>query len=144
MNILITGGTGFIGSNLCKKLLLEGNKITCIDNNFTGSIENVKDCLDNPNFTFINHNVIEPIQLENISKIDQIYHLACPASPKAYQSDPLFTLKTNIFGTINLLELAKTHNARILLSSTSEIYGDPKISPQTEEYWGNVNPIGIR
>lgn len=144
MNIVITGGTGFIGSNLCKKLLLEGNTITCIDNNFTGSIENVKDCLDNPNFTFINHNVIEPIQLENISKIDQIYHLACPASPKAYQSDPLFTLKTNIFGTINLLELAKIHNARILLSSTSEVYGDPKISPQIEEYWGNVNPIGIR
>ena len=144
MNIVITGGTGFIGSNLCKKLLLEGNKITCIDNNFTGSIENIKECLDNPNFTFINHNVIEPIQLENISKIDQIYHLACPASPKAYQSDPLFTLKTNIFGTINLLELAKTHNARILLSSTSEVYGDPKISPQIEEYWGNVNPIGIR
>jgi len=144
MNIVITGGTGFIGSNLCKKLLSEGNKITCIDNNFTGSIENVKDCLDNPKFTFINHNVIEPIQLENISKIDQIYHLACPASPKAYQSDPLFTLKTNIFGTINLLELAKTHNARILLSSTSEVYGDPKISPQIEEYWGNVNPIGIR
>ena len=144
MNIVITGGTGFIGSNLCKKLLLEGNTITCIDNNFTGSIENVKDCLDNPNFTFINHNVIEPIQLENISKIDQIYHLACPASPKAYQSDPLFTLKTNIFGTINLLELAKIHNARILLSSTSEVYGDQKISPQIEEYWGNVNPIGIR
>lgn len=112
--------------------------------NLTGSIENIKECLDNPNFTFINHNVIEPVQLDNISKIDQIYHLACPASPKAYQSDPLFTLKTNIFGTINLLELAKTHNARILLSSTSEVYGDPKISPQIEEYWGNVNPIGIR
>ena len=99
MNIVITGGTGFIGSNLCKKLLLEGNKITCIDNNFTGSLENIKECLENPNFSFINHNVIEPIKLENISKIDQIYHLACPASPKAYQSDPLFTLKTNIFGT---------------------------------------------
>ena len=144
MNIVITGGTGFIGSNLCKKLLLEGNKITCIDNNFTGSLENIKDCLENPNFSFINHNVIEPIKLENISKIDQIYHLACPASPKAYQSDPLFTLKTNIFGTMHLLDLAKTHNARILLSSTSEVYGDPQISPQIEEYWGNVNPIGIR
>ena len=144
MNIVITGGTGFIGSNLCKKLLLEGNKITCIDNNFTGSLENIKECLENPNFSFINHNVIEPIKLENISKIDQIYHLACPASPKAYQSDPLFTLKTNIFGTMHLLDLAKTHNARILLSSTSEVYGDPQISPQIEEYWGNVNPIGIR
>jgi UDP-glucuronate decarboxylase len=144
MNIVITGGTGFIGSNLCKKLLLEGNKITCIDNNFTGSLENIKECLENPNFSFINHNVIEPINLENISKIDQIYHLACPASPKAYQSDPLFTLKTNIFGTMHLLDLAKAHNARILLSSTSEVYGDPQISPQIEEYWGNVNPIGIR
>lgn len=146
MNIVITGGTGFIGSNLCKKLLSEGNKIVCIDNNFTGSIDNIKDCLDNPNFVFVNHNVIEPLKLNNINinKIDQIYHLACPASPKAYQSDPLFTLKTNILGTINLLEVAKLYNASILLSSTSEVYGDPKISPQTEEYWGNVNPIGIR
>jgi len=144
MNIVITGGTGFIGSNLCKKLLLEGNKIICIDNNFTGSLENIQDCLENPNFTFINHNVIEPLHLENIEKIDQIYNLACPASPKAYQSDPLFTLNTNILGTVNLLELAKKHNARILLSSTSEVYGDPKISPQIEEYWGNVNPVGIR
>ena len=144
MNIVITGGTGFIGSNLCKKLLSDGNKIICIDNNFTGSIENIQDCLENPNFTFINHNVIEPLHLENITKIDQIYNLACPASPKAYQSDPLFTLNTNILGTVNLLELAKKHNARILLSSTSEVYGDPKISPQIEEYWGNVNPVGIR
>ena len=144
MNIVITGGTGFIGSNLCKKLLSDGNKIICIDNNFTGSIENIQDCLENPNFTFINHNVIEPLHLENIGKIDQIYNLACPASPKAYQSDPLFTLNTNILGTVNLLELAKKHNARILLSSTSEVYGDPKISPQIEEYWGNVNPVGIR
>jgi len=144
MNVIISGGTGFIGSNLCKKLLFEGNKVICIDNNFSGSIDNIKDCLQHPNFTFIEHNVIEPINLEHITKLDQIYHLACPASPKAYQLDPLYTLKTNIFGTINMLELAKSYNARILLSSTSEVYGDPAISPQIEEYWGNVNPIGIR
>lgn len=148
MNILITGGSGFIGSNLCKKLLLEknleNNKIICVDNNYSGSKKNIEELLDNPNFTFIYHNIIEPLELDENIKLDQIYHFACPASPVAYQADPIFTLKTNVLGIINVLELAKKHNATILLSSTSEVYGDPKESPQTEEYWGNVNPIGIR
>ena len=148
MNILITGGSGFIGSNLCKKLLLEknleNNRIICVDNNYSGSKKNIEELLDNPNFTFINHNIIEPLELDENIKLDQIYHLACPASPLAYQADPIFTLKTNVLGIINVLEIAKKHNATILLSSTSEVYGDPKESPQVEEYWGNVNPIGIR
>ena len=148
MNILITGGSGFIGSNLCKKLLLEknleNNRIICVDNNYSGSKKNIEELLDNPNFTFINHNIIEPLELDENIKLDQIYHLACPASPVAYQADPIFTLKTNVLGIINVLEIAKKYNATILLSSTSEVYGDPKESPQVEEYWGNVNPIGIR
>jgi len=140
MKILVTGGTGFIGNHLCRRLLSEGNSIICLDNNFTGSLNNIKDLLDNPNFEFISHNIINPIYFE----VDQIYHLACPASPPAYQIDPIFTVKTNVLGTMNALEIAKKSKARLLLTSTSEVYGDPHISPQVEEYWGNVNPIGIR
>ena len=140
MIILITGGTGFIGNHLCRKLLKEGHNIICLDNNFTGNINNIKDMMDNKNFEFIRHDITIPIYLE----VDQIYHLACPASPKAYQYNSIKTIKTNILGTMNALGIAKRTKARILLTSTSEVYGDPKISPQVEEYWGNVNPIGIR
>jgi len=140
MKILITGGTGFIGNHLCRKLLNEGHFVICLDNNFTGSMDNIQDMRNNPNFEFIRHDITLPILLE----IDQIYHLACPASPKAYQYNAIKTIKTNILGTLNALGIAKRTKAKILLTSTSEVYGDPKISPQTEEYWGNVNPIGIR
>ena len=140
MKILITGGTGFIGNYLCRRLLNEGHYIICLDNNFTGNMENIKDMINNSNFEFIRHDITQSILLE----VDQIYHLACPASPKSYQYNAIKTIKTNILGTLNALGIAKRTKARILLTSTSEIYGDPKISPQVEEYWGNVNPIGIR
>jgi len=140
MKILVTGGTGFIGSHLCQKLLEQGHYVICLDNNFTGSMDNIKHLRNNLNFEFIRHDITHPITLE----IDQIYHLACPASPDAYQYNPIKTIKTNVMGTINVLGLAKRTKARVLLSSTSEVYGDPEISPQVEEYWGNVNPIGIR
>ena len=140
--ILIAGGCGFIGSNLCIRLLNENNKIICVDNLFSGKIENIKTCIDNNNFTFINHNIIEPLHIDN--EIDEIYHLACPASPPIYQKDPIYTLKTNFVGTMNLLELARIKSAKILLASTSEIYGEPQVSPQPETYRGNVNTIGIR
>jgi len=139
--ILIAGGAGFIGSNLCIRLL-KHNKIICVDNLFSGKIKNIEKCMSNENFTFINHNIIEPLHID--SSIDEIYHLACPASPPKYQKDPIYTLKTNFIGTMNLLELAKEKSAKILLASTSEIYGEPKISPQPETYRGNVNTIGIR
>tara|TARA_B100000282_G_scaffold218156_1_gene161740 strand:- start:2186 stop:3124 length:939 start_codon:yes stop_codon:yes gene_type:complete len=139
--ILVTGGTGFIGSNLCEKLLKNtDNYVICLDNNFTGNINNVSELMSHPNFEFIYHDIIESIYLE----VDYIYHLACPASPKDYQKDPIFTLDTNYIGTKNMCELAKINKARLLLSSTSEIYGNPTISPQNEEYFGNVNPNGIR
>jgi UDP-glucuronate decarboxylase len=140
MKILITGGTGFIGNHLCRRLLQEGHYIICLDNNFTGSMENIQDLIQHPKFEFIRHDITESILLE----VDQIYHLACPASPKAYQYNSIKTIKTNILGTMNALGIAKRTKARILLTSTSEVYGDPQISPQVEEYWGNVNPIGIR
>ena len=140
--ILIAGGCGFIGSNLCNRLLNDGNKVICIDNLFSSKMENIKSIIDNENFRFINHNIIEPLQID--SNIDEIYHLACPASPPIYQSDPIYTLKTNFIGTMNLLDLAKEKSARILLASTSEIYGEPQVSPQPESYKGNVNTIGIR
>ena len=140
MKILVTGGTGFIGNHLCRKLLNQGHYIICLDNNFTGNMENIKDLRENKNFEFIRHDITQPILLE----VDQIYHLACPASPKSYQYNAIKTIKTNILGTINALGIAKRTKARILLTSTSEVYGDPTVSPQSEEYWGNVNPIGIR
>jgi len=139
-NILVTGGTGFIGSHLCEALLAQGHCVLCLDNNFTGSLDNVAHLRSSPRFEFIRHDVTEPIRLE----VDQIYHLACPASPKDYQYNSIKTIKTNVLGTLNMLGLAKRTRARILLTSTSEVYGDPLISPQSEEYWGNVNPIGIR
>ena len=140
MKILVTGGAGFLGSHLCERLLGEGNEVLCVDNLFTGSKENIKHLLGNPNFEFMRHDVTFPLYVE----VDQIYNLACPASPKHYQSDPVQTTKTSVIGAINMLGLAKRTGARILQASTSEIYGDPEVHPQTEDYWGKVNPIGIR
>ena len=142
--ILITGGTGFIGSNLCKRLIKdENNRIICIDNNYTGSLGNIKELLDNPRFKFIEYDIIEPIEINE--KIDEIYNLACPASPPAYQGErAIFTTKTCVLGALNMLELAKKNKATILQASTSEVYGEPFVHPQVETYRGNVNPIGIR
>lgn len=140
MRILVTGGAGFIGSHLCEHLLESNNDVICIDNFFTGRKENILHLINNPRFELIRHDVIEPILLE----VDQIYHFACPASPIHYQYNPVKTIKTSVMGTINMLGLAKRVKARILLASTSEVYGDPNVHPQTEDYWGNVNPIGIR
>lgn len=142
MRIAITGGAGFIGSHLCKKLLNEGNEIFCIDNFYTGCNSNIKDLRLNHNFHLIISDISKPINFA--SRFDQIYNLACPASPPHYQRDPIFTMKTNIIGTINMLDLAKETGAKILQASTSEIYGDPLVHPQVENYWGNVNPLSIR
>ena len=140
MRILVTGGAGFIGSHLCERLLNEGHEVICLDNFFTGRRENILPLLDNPRFELLRHDVIEPILLE----VDQIYNLACPASPIHYQYNPVKTVKTSVMGMINMLGLAKRVRARILQASTSEVYGDPLVHPQPEEYWGNVNPIGLR
>lgn len=140
MKILVTGGAGFLGSHLCTELLKQNHEVICLDNFYTGRKQNVSHLLSHPNFEMIRHDVTFPIFLE----IDGIFNLACPASPKHYQSNPVQTLKTSVHGAINLLGLAKRTGARILQASTSEVYGDPRISPQVEEYWGNVNPIGIR
>ena len=140
--ILIAGGCGFIGSNLCAYLIQNNNKVICVDNFYTGNINNVNAIMNHENFTLIQHDIIEPIFIEQ--DIDEIYNLACPASPPKYQQDPIYTCKINFIGTMNLLGLAKEKNAKILLSSTSEVYGEPKISPQPETYRGNVNTIGIR
>ena len=140
--ILIAGGCGFIGSNLCMYLLNDGNRIICVDNLSSSKLTNIQACMTNEHFTFINHNIIEPLHID--SDIDEIYHLACPASPPAYQQDPIYTSKTCFIGTMNLLELAKSKSAKILLASTSEVYGEPEISPQSEIYRGNVNTTGIR
>ena len=142
--ILITGGTGFIGSNLCKKLINdENNRVICVDNNYTGSLNNIKEILANSRFKFIEQDITEPLEINE--KIDEIYNLACPASPPAYQGEmAIFTTKTCVLGALNMLELAKKNNAKILLSSTSEVYGEPLVHPQVETYRGNVNPIGIR
>lgn len=138
--ILITGGAGFIGSHICKRLLNEGNFVICLDNFFTGRKRNIENLLPNPNFELVEHDIIEPIDI----RVDEIYNLACPASPPHYQYDPIKTIKTSVIGIINMLELAEKYNAKILQASTSEVYGDPLVHPQVETYWGNVNPIGIR
>ncbi len=138
--ILVTGGAGFLGSHLCERLLSEGNDVLCVDNFYTGSKENVKHLLANPNFELMRHDVTFPLYVE----VDEIYNLACPASPPHYQFDPVQTTKTSVHGAINMLGLAKRLRAKILQASTSEVYGDPEIHPQTENYWGRVNPIGIR
>jgi UDP-glucuronate decarboxylase len=138
--ILITGGAGFLGSHLCERLLAEGHDVLCLDNFFTGNKDNIRHLLGDPRFECIRHDIINPIYLE----VDQIYHLACPASPVHYQMNPIKTIKTSVMGTINTLGLAKRVKARILLASTSEVYGDPEVHPQSEAYWGRVNPIGVR
>lgn len=140
LRILVTGGAGFVGSHLCQRLLAEGHDVICVDNLFTGRKENIRDLLKNPKFEFIRHDVTFPLHLE----VDRIYNLACPASPPHYQHDPIHTLKTSVLGAMNMLGLAKRTGARILQASTSEVYGDPEQHPQSESYWGHVNPVGIR
>jgi UDP-glucuronate decarboxylase len=140
MRILVTGGAGFIGSHLIDRLMEQGNEVICLDNFYTGHKRNILKWLNHPYFELVRHDITEPIRLE----VDQIYHLACPASPVHYQYNPVKTIKTNVMGTLNMLGLAKRVKARFLLTSTSEVYGDPEVHPQTEEYRGNVNPIGIR
>lgn len=139
-HILVTGGAGFIGSHLCTRLVNEGNDVICLDNYFTGSKDNVRHLLDSNNFELVRHDVTTPYYAE----VDEIYNLACPASPPYYQYNPIKTMKTSIYGAMNMLGLAKRTNAKILQASTSEVYGDPAVHPQVESYWGNVNPIGIR
>ena len=138
--ILVTGGAGFIGSHLCGRLLKEGNEVLCLDNFFTGSKRNIAHLISNPNFELVRHDITK----EYFAEVDEIYNLACPASPPHYQYNAIKTIKTSVLGMINTLGLAKRCKAKILQASTSEVYGDPKVHPQTEDYWGNVNPIGIR
>jgi UDP-glucuronate decarboxylase len=138
--VLVTGGAGFLGSHLCERLLADGHEVLCVDNLFTGTKENIADLLPNPHFEFLRHDVTFPLYVE----VDQIYNLACPASPIHYQYDPVQTTKTSVHGAINMLGLAKRVRAKILQASTSEVYGDPQVHPQVEQYWGHVNPIGIR
>ena len=140
MRILVTGGAGFLGSHLCDRLINEGHEILCLDNFFTGRRQNIVHLLQNPKFELIRHDVIDPFKVE----VDQIYNLACPASPPHYQYNPIKTTKTSVMGAINCLGLAKRVRARVFLASTSEVYGDPNVHPQAESYWGNVNPIGRR
>jgi UDP-glucuronate decarboxylase len=140
MRILVTGGAGFLGSHLCDRLINEGHEILCLDNFFTGRKQNIAHLLPNPKFELIRHDVIDPFKVE----VDQIYNLACPASPPHYQYNPIKTTKTSVMGAINCLGLAKRVRARVFLASTSEVYGDPNVHPQSESYWGNVNPIGRR
>lgn len=140
MRALVTGGAGFIGSHLCDYLLAQGDEVIALDNFFTGSKQNIKHLLDHPDFELVRHDIIQPILLE----VDQIYHFACPASPVHYQYNPVKTTKTSVMGTINMLGMAKRVRARMMLASTSEVYGDPEVHPQPESYWGRVNPIGIR
>ncbi len=139
--ILVTGGAGFLGSHLCDRLIEQGHEIICLDSLFTGSQKNIEGLLKHPNFTFIKHDVVDPIDFE---KLDEIYNLACPASPVHYQFNPIHTMKTSVMGALNMLELARKTGAKVFQASTSEVYGDPSVHPQPEEYWGNVNTIGIR
>ena len=142
MKILVTGGAGFVGSHLCSKLIDDGHTVVCLDNLYTGRKSNIKHLLKSPNSTFLNQSILDKVE---ISGLDRIYNLACPASPPAYQKDPIFTFKTSVLGILNMLELSiKNGSIPILQASTSEIYGDPAVHPQSEGYWGNVNPIGIR
>jgi len=138
--VLVTGGAGFLGSHLCERLIEQGHDVLCVDNFFTGRKSNIYKLLDNPHFELMRHDVTLPLQVE----VNQIYNLACPASPIHYQFDPVQTIKTCVHGAINMLELAKRTRARILQASTSEVYGDPAVHPQTEDYWGHVNPLGLR
>lgn len=140
MKILVTGGAGFLGSHLCERLLSEGNEVICVDNFYTGDKENIRHLMSNPKFEVIRHDITAPLQVE----VDYILNFACPASPVHYQKDPVQTIKTSVHGAINMLDLARNTGATILQASTSEVYGDPEIHPQPEEYWGKVNPIGIR
>lgn len=138
--ILITGGSGFVGSHLCERLINDGNEVICLDNYFTGSKKSIEHLINNPHFELVRHDIIEPYYAE----VDQIYNLACPASPIHYQYNPIKTIKTSVMGAINVLGLAKRVKAKVLQASTSEVYGDPTVHPQPESYWGNVNPIGLR
>ena len=140
LKILVTGGAGFIGSHLCRRLLAEGHDVLCVDSLFTGSKDNIRDLLDNKSFEFLRHDIVEPLTVE----VDQIYNLACPASPVHYQFNPVHTTKTSVNGAINMLGLARRTKARILQASTSEVYGDPEVHPQPESYWGRVNTVGPR
>ena len=140
MRVLITGGAGFLGSHLCDRLVEQGNDVICLDNFFTGQKDNIRHLVHHPNFELMRHDVVDPFKVE----VDQIYNLACPASPVHYQFNPIKTIKTSVMGAINVLGLAKRTGARVLQASTSEVYGDPEVHPQTEDYRGHVNPIGIR
>ncbi|MBM3349993.1 MAG: NAD-dependent epimerase/dehydratase family protein, partial [Betaproteobacteria bacterium] len=140
MKILVTGGAGFVGSHLCRRLIAHDHEVICVDNFYTGSKRNIQDLINHPKFELIRHDICFPLYLE----VDQIYNLACPASPVHYQRDPVQTTKTSVHGSINMLGLAKRTRARILQASTSEVYGDPEVHPQPESYWGRVNPIGLR
>ena len=138
--ILVTGGAGFLGSHLCERLLAQGHRVLCVDNFYTGNPRNVAHLADHPRFTLLRHDVTEPLQAE----VDEIYNLACPASPVHYQREPVQTMRTSVLGALNLLELARRQDATILQASTSEVYGDPQLHPQPEHYWGHVNPVGVR
>ena len=145
-HVLVTGGAGFVGSNLCERLLREGHHVMCLDNLCTGSLDTINDLMENENFEFLQMDILNKVAIEKLRllKIDEIYHLACPASPVHYQRDAIYTTRVCVEGTINMLELARHQGCRILFSSTSEVYGDPLVHPQPESYWGNVNPVGIR